>query len=435
MMGWRRRIRFWHVAVSIPVVFVMAGTIGTVVVTNRARADVEREMAALKSFGVPTTSDAMRRKIDVKSNAAPLYRQAIQLLEAHPSPRGADYDRKSKKPEVVAAMRAWIEECSQALSVFREATRYPDCDFNRDWSAGASVSFPELGHLKTFAKMCVWKAGDAADAGRFDDAFQWLDAALKAARHTREPVLIGALVSVAIEQIVLRELDHESKAAAGDPSFTAGARRLLENLGDVPSMEASMGGEVMFIGEFFERLDRGDNSELKMIFPSDTPKPFQLAMRYPAIRARVEALILRRYRHLFLDLRASRGDLLATQSAFERLDRDAMVDQSLLGQLASTLAPTFAGAGQAVVRLESNRRLSRAGVELWAKRRADGQFPAQLDPRKPWNLDPFSQSSFLYRRTQTGFVLYGVGPNMSDDGGSLHIGSKRTDDIDYWGAP
>ena len=79
-MGWRRRIRFWHVAVSIPVVLVMVGTIGTVVVTNRAKAEAEAERVVLQSYGVPTTAAEMRRKVDVKANAAPIYRDAIRLL-------------------------------------------------------------------------------------------------------------------------------------------------------------------------------------------------------------------------------------------------------------------------------------------------------------------------------------------------------------------
>lgn len=434
-MGWRRRIRFWHVAVSIPVVLVMVGTIGTVVVTNRAKAEAEAERVVLQSYGVPTTAAEMRRKVDVKANAAPIYRDAIRLLESHPVPSRPDWDRKSGKAEEVAAMRKWIAENRPALARFREAAALPDCDFGRHWEAGASLSFPELGHMKTFVKMSAWEAGEAADAGRPDEALEWLEMALRAGRHVREPVLIGTLLSTAIDMIVLREFDREVRLAAGDPQFTVRARKLLDSLGDLPSLEVAMGGEVMFIHEFFSKLDRGDASELKMIYTSETPKPVELAMRYPAIRAKVEALILKRYRHLFDDLRAHRGELLEIDRAFRQHDTDVMADQSLMGQLASTVAPTFAGMGQSQLRLESIRRLSRAGLELWAIRRATGEFPEALDLRKPWNLDPIAESAFVYRRTTLGFVLYGVGYNKNDDGGSLRFGTKRTDDLEFGGAP
>lgn len=434
-MGWRRRIRFWHVAVSIPVVLVMAGSIGTVVVTNRAKAEAEAERAVLQSYGVPTTAAEMRRKVDVKANAAPIYRDAIRLLESHPVPSRPDWDRNSGKAEEVEAMRNWIAESRPALARFRQAAALPECDFGRNWEAGASVMFPELSHIKTFVKMSVWEAGEAADAGRRDEALDWLGTALRAGRHVREPVLIGTLLSTAIDMIVLREFDREVRLAAGDPQFTVRARRLLDSLGDLPSLEVAMGGEVMFIHEFFAKVDRGDASELKMIYTSETPKVVELAMRYPAVRAKVEALVLKRYRHLFDDLRAHRGELLEIDRAFRQLDTDVMADRSLIGQLAFTVAPTFGGMGQSQLRLESIRRLSRAGLELWALRRASGEFPEKLDLRKTWNLDPIAETGFVYRRTPLGFVLYGVGYNKNDDGGSLRFGTKRTDDLEFGGAP
>ena len=41
-------------------------------------------------------------------------------------------------------------------------------------------------------------------------------------------------------------------------------------------------------------------------------------------------------------------------------------------------------------------------------------------------MDPFSDGSFVYKKTDSGFLLYSFGMNLEDDGGVLGISSRGT---------
>jgi hypothetical protein len=70
-------------------------------------------------------------------------------------------------------------------------------------------------------------------------------------------------------------------------------------------------------------------------------------------------------------------------------------------------------------------RVSRVVLAIERFRRAEGdRLPDALDDLVPRILDtlphdPFPDAPPLYRRTDDGYVVYSVGPNLRDDGGDL----------------
>jgi hypothetical protein len=83
-----------------------------------------------------------------------------------------------------------------------------------------------------------------------------------------------------------------------------------------------------------------------------------------------------------------------------------------------------------VARMES--RLTQVSLALAAfKAEHSGAYPATLDELAPAYLnavpnDLFTEKSLIYSRTASGYTLYSVGPNMTDDAGKT---SKPADDI------
>jgi hypothetical protein len=66
-----------------------------------------------------------------------------------------------------------------------------------------------------------------------------------------------------------------------------------------------------------------------------------------------------------------------------------------------------------------------------------GRFPPSLESLRDDGLltglppDPYSESPFMYRLTDTGFTLYSLGPDFDDDGGRHADWSRKPADGDY----
>jgi hypothetical protein len=64
----------------------------------------------------------------------------------------------------------------------------------------------------------------------------------------------------------------------------------------------------------------------------------------------------------------------------------------------------------------------------------NGEYPQALSLLAPdfvdkLPVDPFSGKDFIYRREGSGFVVYSVGPNMTDNGGVEDAKNRDAGDI------
>jgi hypothetical protein len=121
-------------------------------------------------------------------------------------------------------------------------------------------------------------------------------------------------------------------------------------------------------------------------------------------------------------------------------------------RLNEVLWPGLASADAAVTRSDAVVDLTRVAAALAACRAAAGTataYPARLDDLVPRYLDrlptdPFSGGPFVYERRGAGYLLYSIGPNGRDDGGtdystpivagewveeSPHLGDAKTTDV------
>jgi len=74
------------------------------------------------------------------------------------------------------------------------------------------------------------------------------------------------------------------------------------------------------------------------------------------------------------------------------------------------------------VRAEAQRRLHDLAFDLAEYRLLNGKYPDRLADLESIEgagsrIDPFTEREFTYRKTEKGYLLYGPGPNLRDDGG------------------
>ena len=82
---------------------------------------------------------------------------------------------------------------------------------------------------------------------------------------------------------------------------------------------------------------------------------------------------------------------------------------------------------------------ARLGLALAAYKEQTGSYPDDLTALVPdfideIPLDPFTGNPFIYRTEGVSFILYSLGPNLTDDGG-IYLRGKRNqiekDDISW----
>jgi len=90
--------------------------------------------------------------------------------------------------------------------------------------------------------------------------------------------------------------------------------------------------------------------------------------------------------------------------------------------LSAMLVPAMTMATEEEVKSQARMSIVRAALAVEEWRLAHGRWPDSLDDLVPGLLDavpedPFSEATLRYARTESGVVVYSVGPDGQDDGG------------------
>ena len=105
------------------------------------------------------------------------------------------------------------------------------------------------------------------------------------------------------------------------------------------------------------------------------------------------------------------------------------------GILTSMLLPGLARPIEAAVSAKARRDTARVGVALGMYRARNGRFPEKLDELAPDFIaavpsDPFDGQPMRLKRTEHGLIVYSIGPDMTDHGGTFDR-EKNTGDITF----
>lgn len=436
----KRKIRFWQIALAIPVAFGIAGWVIAGVLTRSAQARLNREVTGLRILGMPMAPEEMPPPPVAGQNAAGEYRLAI-----------ASYNRVGRTPPGITAAymatniadsppyRKWIDSQSEALQWVEVAAKKPFCDFERDWNQGYDIQCPELAKMKTLAQMAVAKARYTSDAGDFPLAKHWLEVSLRVAKHTRESTYIGMGVSIACERFMLDELQREIGLHGSSGEFRKLARDVLAGLGDLPSLREALRGEALLAHLTLSEMDNGSlrlaayRKKAGWKDPTAQEKLWMSAYELPGVKQDVHAKVLAPIRRAVEMMGTDPNDLKMVLAGSDELDLWQNFDGSVAGNVVRELYPAYAEPGQAILRDEIYRRLTRTGLELYEERAKVGAFPPKLNAANSWAIDPCTGKPFFYRPGATHFVLYSLGHNRRDDGGAAGRPGAKTasDDIEF----
>ncbi len=380
-------------------------------------ADLERQQAAARREGVPIDWSDLRRlapPVPEADNAAPYYVRGFAEFHAANGAKGlsdraleAILDGKAK-PEDLAEAKETLAADSRALVFVVEGSEHKFCRFDRPWEEGSRLLLPEFSDERAATRALVLRAAlatEPAAAGRD------LRAAARIATHAgSEPIMISPLVGAAVEAVVERGIRAVARKGG---AWAEAARPALGALGPLPDAHRFLAAESAMGRRFATDLATMNLREVSMISTTgegERPLPFALRfIKLKFVRDAFEARTIEYWRKVYAALPADPLDWRGLQAA-----ANVPLPPGPSGALVALSAPPLTGVADLAARMEAQRRLTRAALDLESGRKA------------PLPSDPFGDGPIKVRRDIKGWTLWSVGPAGNNEGGKAKTKSGNS---------
>ena len=413
-----------------------------------------------------------------EDRAWPLYKQAVLFKIEHPMPTEVQNNRPIYPGwKQWDENKAWLDEVTPALDIVREASRRPvlgkllaaeqDEDIARadaaknGWNYVADapvenptlieVLLPELGYMRTFAQDLTSDSFYAMEEGDTARAIDNIETSLRIAEHSAASgTIIGQLVQIAIENLMsnatLQLIDAYPDAfSAADlarlqDAFMTIGRDGMPADGGLTRLSLNISLERAMFYDIVQRTysDNGNGNGhmtvegVKMMSMLSSMSGSNGALTAEAIPA-VLFSVSRKDLVTKYDDYMDRFEAYVAQWPWERdatTNFDAEVER-LAGNtimrsryaLMTILLPALSRAATTIDQANTRRDATIAAIALNRWRLDHGAFPSSLEamvpdllPRLP--LDMVDGKPLRYVLTAAGPVLYSLGSDGDDDGGT-----------------
>jgi hypothetical protein len=400
---------------------------------------IKVELASVRAEAGARAMALTPPRVPDRDNAALVYQQAFDVLTPRDKlppqqrdawfPRQGDNGRRREDlwravlsgPKLDSGseeLKKFLASQRRGLALLRQAAAMPSCWFGHDYHDGFNLRLPELLRLRDGASLLILSA--LAKAGEGDSRGAVADLALvfRMAKHLNDPTLITFVAARAIERDGTRALEAilaRATPRAEDlaPLAAAGETHSREELVCVLRMEEAAASA------FFATLS-DPSSTRWLVKDADSPGiwllkgsfyrvfflPGDLAAYHRTIR-RFQELAERPYYQ-------AQKELDAFERAFKRHQG---------GILTRLIMPAADKCILAAVHADSLRELRRLAVAVTAYREKNGEFPQRLDDLVPAHLaqaplDPYDGQPLRLKRDGRDLILYSIGPDLRDDGGT-----------------
>jgi len=346
-------------------------------------------------------------------------RLLANVLDKHPSEWTAE--ERSQVEAFFAANQDLIRE-------LRELAELGGPVYPLDFSKGVAMELPHLAQMRDCARLLRADAIVKAMNGDYSEMVEDVIAGMKLGdAMAQEPILISQLVRIAIYGIMT---DAVQKSVSGGDLPPELISQLLTHTDHADNRQAfaeSFSGEQMMVLQAFSDVRAGGYS---MLGPSSDSSDLAqisewlLSRLYASPPARPW---LNMDEAAYADLTGRMADA-AELPYYEASPLLTQIDQDIENLpvtrvLSRTTLPPLSRVCQAQARHEAIVDLLQMGLLIEQYHARQGSYPESLDAIAPGlrgglPVDPLTGEPYHYRPSGDSFLLYSVGGNLTDDGGT-----------------
>jgi hypothetical protein len=399
---------------------------------------VNRRMAELRAKGYPMSLAELGESYSLPlgaDNAADYYLTAFSHYvtwtdeERERVPwvgRGKTPTRtETMEPEIRERAERFLADNEKTLSLLHEAVTIESSRYPIDFKEGFSADTPWLGDIRKHAFLLSLEALIGCERSDPNQAVASVQAMLALARSLNTPLLIHHLVGNSVEAMAYRSTEHVINR------MTLTDEQLQALAGWLASSRDSDGQRQAMIGERCFGVDAFQGSTQQLAKHLNGPGKLMALIMIPRKILGLHDRDLLGYLDLMqeyieiADLPPG-GQLARSQSLEE-----APCGPSRQGFLSKMLMPALQRIFTLEVRRVALQRAAQAALAIERYRLAEGGMPLALSDLVPTYLDtvpldPFSGQTLKYRlREEVGYVVYSVGEDLTDDGGTEKDERKR----------
>jgi len=388
---------------------------------------VRQQVATMRvEAGALALSVAPARLPD-RDNAAICYQQAFEAMgDTNAWPEAWDEWTAWGEPDYPgvdpddAELRAFLEKQDPALRYLRMAAWKPGCYFDRDYGRPRiDMLLPELGELRNAARLLALDARVKAAEGKAAEAIENVKAMFAMAEHTgSDPILVSMLVAIAIERMAV---DTLQEVVATGPLSEADLAKV--NVGAAVSynrlLERAMRMEEAFGVSVFCDVATGQIGMANLADSGIPPWNPNVSAAYRIFLMADDVAAHRRFLREYRQLTAK--PYPEARQGWKGFEEE--VESRPGGVLTAMLLPALSRCAQMTTEAEARRRLTRLALAALRYRALHNRLPEQLDELAGEFIfvvpnDPFDGKPMKLKHTDRGLVLYSIGPDMVDNGGT-----------------
>ncbi|NIM04309.1 MAG: hypothetical protein GTO55_00640 [Armatimonadetes bacterium] len=416
-----------------------------VVLAGQAEERLDEALKQIAATGDPVEMTQLAKPpIPDEQNAALVYRQAFdEMAEAELSEEERKFIRdiafgevRLDDPVIAAQAEGILRRNKRALELVHQAVEMPECDFQRDWSKGMFLLYPEFAKLRECSRLLSFESMMLLHAGRVDEAVGACSTNFRLCNAADEPSLIGQLVGYAIIAIASRPLSAILRDSQPSSEVCLSIAEEIRGIELIPGYIEAMKGERT-LGRSAFNVVRSDPdpirglAELSVPLEESTPRK---AGKHPAGKAPGMNSFVKWWlasdELTYLEL-MGRVIREASLPYREVISIEPSVDEEV-GSLrnislpprviTAILMPVFSRAQMKRDGAIAQLRLAEVSLLLKAYKAERGIYPGSLAELEKFvgralPEDPASGEALVYHREGEGFLLYSWGYDLEDDGG------------------
>ena len=354
-----------------------------------------------------------------KSESLPLIGQAKLPARTEPLPE-----------DMKAAIAQYIADNNEALTLLHKAAVIEHCRYPVDLSSGFDMQLKHLSNLRKGIMLLNLEAVWHAENGKSQSAFHSVISGFGLARSlAKEPIIVSQLVRMACHGLAISGLERAINRTEFTDEQLAEICRFLSGDEDHSALAS------VYAGERCNFLNALAKSEILKSAINNNDMPFTPVLElYKAIGlADMDAMIYLDFINEYIEI--TKLPLHQRRKASDALEA-RLTSISNIHVLLHILMPSLSRIATIELRGIAGLRAAQAGIAVERYRLAAGKLPDSLTELVPAYLesvpkDPFDGNEIRYKKLESGFVVYSICEDLSDDGGKEKTKESKNWDVTF----